>query len=40
VSRFPDAEALAGMLRRTGYSSVRFGYLTRGIAALHTGIRE
>ena len=40
VSQFPDAESLAEMMRGTGFSGVRFVYLTRGIAALHVGVRE
>ncbi|MGH7564206.1 MAG: class I SAM-dependent methyltransferase [Gemmatimonadota bacterium] len=39
VSRFADATSLATMMREAGFAGVRFGYLTRGIAALHTGIR-
>ncbi len=39
VSRFPDAASLASLMRGAGFSGVRFGYLTRGIAALHTGVR-
>lgn len=39
VLQFPDAESLARLLREEGFSDVRFGYLTGGIAALHTGVR-
>ncbi len=39
VSRFADAKSLATMMREAGFAGVRFGYLTRGIAALHTGVR-
>lgn len=39
VSEFPDGASLAGLLRDAGFADVRFVYLTRGIAALHTGIR-
>ncbi len=39
VSRFPDAASLATMMRECGFAGVRFRFLTRGIAALHTGVR-
>jgi len=40
VSRFPDQEALAELMRQTGFEEVRFENLTGGIAALHTGRRR
>ena len=39
VSRFPDQERLAGMMRGVGFEEVGFKNLTGGIAALHTGRR-
>lgn len=40
VSEFPDGASLAALLRDAGFGDVRFAYLTRGIAALHTGTRS
>ncbi len=40
VSRFPDQETLAGMMRDQGFDKVAFQNLTGGIAALHTGQRR
>jgi demethylmenaquinone methyltransferase/2-methoxy-6-polyprenyl-1,4-benzoquinol methylase len=40
VSRFPAAAELAGTVAACGFTDVRWRYLTRGIAALHTGLRE
>ena len=40
VSRFPHAGELAGIVAGSGFTGVRFRYLTRGIAALHTGLKE
>lgn len=40
VSEFPDGTSLAALLRDAGFADVRFGFLTRGIAALHTGVRD
>jgi demethylmenaquinone methyltransferase/2-methoxy-6-polyprenyl-1,4-benzoquinol methylase len=37
VLAFPDQEALAGMMRAVGFSSVRYYNLFGGVAALHTG---
>ena len=37
VARFPAAEELAGMLRRSGFAEVRFRLLAGSIVALHTG---
>jgi len=40
VSRFPRAGELAGIVTGCGFIGVRYRYLTRGIAALHTGLKE
>ena len=40
VRKFPDAPGLAGMMERSGYSSVAFERMTFGIVALHTGQRS
>lgn len=40
VSRFPDQETLAAMMRDSGFADVTFQNLTGGIAALHTGRRR
>ncbi len=37
VSRFPDAPTLEDMMKRAGFPSVEWEYLTFGIAALHVG---
>ncbi|MFN2493233.1 MAG: bifunctional demethylmenaquinone methyltransferase/2-methoxy-6-polyprenyl-1,4-benzoquinol methylase UbiE [Pyrinomonadaceae bacterium] len=39
VSRFPDQEELASMMKQCGFKNVRFQNLTGGIAALHVGKR-
>lgn len=39
VSRFPDQETLAAMMKAAGFAEVEFENLTGGIAALHTGRR-
>lgn len=39
VSKFPDQQKLALMLRGTGFRDVEYKNLTGGIAAIHTGIR-
>ena len=39
VSRFPDQERLAGMIREAGFEGVEYENLTGGIAALHTATR-
>jgi len=39
VSRFPDQETLASLMRETGLENVRFINLTGGVAALHIGSR-
>jgi len=39
VSRFPDQETLAALMRDCGFEDVAFQNLTGGIAALHTGRR-
>jgi len=38
VRRFPDAEALAGLLGAAGFSEVRFRLLAGTIVAVHTGV--
>ena len=40
ISKFPDQETLASMMRGVGFADVRFDHLSGGIAALHTGRRE
>ena len=39
VSRFPDQEQLAEMMRQVGFEKVGYENLTGGIAALHLGTR-
>lgn len=39
VSRFPDQESLAFVLRESGFTNVRYRNFTGGIAALHLGER-
>ena len=39
VSRFPDQEHLAALMRGAGFEEVGYRNLTGGIAALHTGMR-
>ena len=39
VSRFPDQESLAALMRGAGFEEVGYRNLTGGIAALHTGTR-
>jgi len=39
VSRFPDQERLAELMREAGFEEVEYRNLTGGIAALHTGTR-
>jgi demethylmenaquinone methyltransferase/2-methoxy-6-polyprenyl-1,4-benzoquinol methylase len=39
VSRFPDQERLAALMRGAGFEKVEYRNLTGGIAALHTGER-
>lgn len=39
VSRFPDQERLAELMRAAGFEGVGYRNLTGGIAALHTGTR-
>ena len=38
VSRFPDAEGLAGQMRRAGFIEVEFERMTGGVVALHVGV--
>jgi demethylmenaquinone methyltransferase/2-methoxy-6-polyprenyl-1,4-benzoquinol methylase len=40
VSKFPDQDALAALIRATGFDSVEFTNLTGGIAALHMARKE
>jgi demethylmenaquinone methyltransferase/2-methoxy-6-polyprenyl-1,4-benzoquinol methylase len=40
ISRFPNQEALADLMRGARFAQVSFENLTGGIAALHTGRRE
>jgi demethylmenaquinone methyltransferase/2-methoxy-6-polyprenyl-1,4-benzoquinol methylase len=40
ISKFPDQEKLAGMMRAAGFEKVEFENLSGGIAALHIGRRE
>src|SRR6185369_15900184 len=39
ITKFPDQETLAGMMRATGFGEVGFENLSGGIAALHLGRR-
>jgi demethylmenaquinone methyltransferase/2-methoxy-6-polyprenyl-1,4-benzoquinol methylase len=39
ISKFPDQEALAAMMRDAGFNNVTFENLTGGVAALHLGER-
>jgi demethylmenaquinone methyltransferase/2-methoxy-6-polyprenyl-1,4-benzoquinol methylase len=39
VSKFPDQNALAEMMRETGFDDVSFDNLTGGIAAIHSGTK-
>lgn len=39
VLRFPDQEALVGLLREEGFTGVRYRNFTGGVAALHLGER-
>lgn len=39
VSRFPNQETLAAMMRRAGFDEVRYQNLTGGVVALHLGRR-
>jgi demethylmenaquinone methyltransferase / 2-methoxy-6-polyprenyl-1,4-benzoquinol methylase len=39
ISRFPDQQTLASMMRAAGFAEVEFENLSGGIAALHTGRR-
>jgi demethylmenaquinone methyltransferase/2-methoxy-6-polyprenyl-1,4-benzoquinol methylase len=40
ISKFPDQEALAAMMRAAGFTDVRFENLSGGVAALHIGRRS
>ncbi len=37
VARFPDAEELGGLMRRAGFTGVRWEPMTGGVVALHLG---
>ena len=37
IHRFPDQEALAGMMRTAGFNRVGWTNFTGGVAALHHG---
>jgi demethylmenaquinone methyltransferase/2-methoxy-6-polyprenyl-1,4-benzoquinol methylase len=39
LTHFPDARALAGLMRAAGFQSVRFKRLNFGSIAIHTGVR-
>jgi demethylmenaquinone methyltransferase/2-methoxy-6-polyprenyl-1,4-benzoquinol methylase len=39
ISKFPNQEELAAMMRETGFVNVEFENLTGGVAALHLGER-
>lgn len=39
VSRFPDQEELASLMKRVGFAEVKYLNLSRGIAALHLGTK-
>jgi demethylmenaquinone methyltransferase/2-methoxy-6-polyprenyl-1,4-benzoquinol methylase len=40
VRRFPDKEALAGLLRTAGFDGVEYRTFAGGIVALHTGTKR
>jgi demethylmenaquinone methyltransferase/2-methoxy-6-polyprenyl-1,4-benzoquinol methylase len=40
ISKFPDQEALAAMMRAAGFTDVRFENLSGGVAAIHIGRRS
>jgi len=40
VSKFPDQNGLAAMMRETGFDNVEYTNLTGGIAAIHTGTKS
>ncbi len=40
VSKFPDQEELAKMMRQIGFSDVEYANLTGGIAAIHIGAKS
>jgi demethylmenaquinone methyltransferase/2-methoxy-6-polyprenyl-1,4-benzoquinol methylase len=39
ISKFPNQQQLAAMMRDVGFENVTFENLTGGVAALHTGQR-
>ena len=40
VSKFPDQDGLAELMRNAGFKSIEYSNLTGGIAAIHTGVRD
>jgi demethylmenaquinone methyltransferase/2-methoxy-6-polyprenyl-1,4-benzoquinol methylase len=40
ISKFPNQQGLASMMRAAGFADVSFENLSGGIAALHIGRRE
>lgn len=40
VSKFPEQDALAELMKSCGFSGVRFRNLTGGIAAIHVGVKS
>ena len=40
IRRWPDPEALAGMMEGSGFVGVRYWLLTGGIAVLHVGVKD
>ena len=40
VAKFPDQDALAGMLRAAGFENVSYRNFTGGVAALHVGTKR
>jgi len=39
IARFPDAPALADLMRAAGFAAPRYQYMTGGIVAVHSGFR-
>ncbi|MFN0138934.1 MAG: bifunctional demethylmenaquinone methyltransferase/2-methoxy-6-polyprenyl-1,4-benzoquinol methylase UbiE [Pyrinomonadaceae bacterium] len=40
VSKFPEQDALADLMKNCGFAEVRFQNLTGGIAAIHVGVKS
>jgi demethylmenaquinone methyltransferase/2-methoxy-6-polyprenyl-1,4-benzoquinol methylase len=40
IARFPSADLLREMMEASGFRDVRYDLLTRGIAALHVGVKQ